>query len=327
MLFSSSTLSGIESFARAYKTAYPFPFVVVDNFLDPDFAEALLTDFPVTTAASKLNEFGKKGPKTVTRNMREISDAYQQLCDFMVSREFVETVSRITGIEKLISLPNKAGGAHENRDSSMLAPHLDYNYLGERSPLHRRLNLLLYLNKDWDPAWGGNLQLHSNPREWENNQIVSRSPDFNRCIIMETSERSWHGFDRVSVPDGVSRKSISIYMFTEDRPESEIAPRHSTFYVQPPISERFAEGLTLTEADAQELSKAMKKRDNWIHFYQREVLRHSAQAEAQRNRANWLMDVLAEANAHLQSDNVEAARKRIDKVLRKRGGDKGDAVH
>ncbi len=326
-MFSSSTLNGIESFATAYKTANPFPFVVVDNFLDPDFAEALLNDFPVSSEANKLNEFGKKGPKTVTRNMREISASYEKLCEFMVSKEFVETVSRITGIEKLISLPNKAGGAHENRNSSMLAPHLDYNYLGEQSPLHRRLNLLVYLNKEWDPAWGGNLQLHSNPREWENNQIVSRSPDFNRCIIMETSERSWHGFDRVRVPEGVSRKSISIYMFTEDRPESEIAPRHSTFYVQPPISEKFAEGRTLTEADAMELHAAMRKRDNWIHFYQREVLRHSAKAEAQRGRASWLMDVLTEANAHLLSGNVKAARRRLAKVLRNHGGDKGDTSH
>ncbi|MEM1403792.1 MAG: 2OG-Fe(II) oxygenase [Pseudomonadota bacterium] len=318
-MFSESTRESIGAKSQAYANAEPFPFVVIDNFLDRGFADALLEEFPVTKEANKLNEFGKKGPKTVTRKMREVSPSYERLCDFMVSEEFVDAMSRITGIENLISLPNEAGGAHENRNNSVLEPHLDYNYFGERSPLHRRLNVLLYLNKDWNPDWGGNLQLHSNPREWENNQIVANSPDFNRCIIMETSEHSWHGFDKVSVPEGVSRKSISIYMFTEDRPKDQVAPRHSTFYVQPPISERFKAGFTLNRQDAQELQRAMKKRDNWIHFYQREALRHSARAEAQQDRGKWLTGIMEEVNGLLDAGDSAAARKRLQSHLEEHG--------
>lgn len=316
-MFSSSTLARVKELSNAYQNAKPFPFVVIDNFFEESFTEKLLEDFPVSVEANKANEFGEKGPKTVNRNMRDISDNYKTLCEYMVSEEFVGLVGKITGIDGLISLPNEAGGTHENRNKAVLNPHLDYNYLGERSPLHRRLNLLLYLNKDWDPAWGGNFQLHSNPREWKDNEIVSNSPDFNRCIIMETSERSWHGFDKVRVADGVSRKSISIYMFSEDRPEDQIAPRHSTFYVQPPIDGRFREKFTLARADVTELKTAMRKRDNWIHFYQREALRHSAKAETQQRHNAWQKKIMEEALELFESEEADAAAQRLRKALKR----------
>ena len=40
-----------------------------------------------------------------------------------------------------------------------LDPHVDFNFQ-LRGGFHRRANLLLYLNEDWDPSWGGALEIH-----------------------------------------------------------------------------------------------------------------------------------------------------------------------
>jgi hypothetical protein len=52
-------------------------------------------------------------------------------------------------------------------------------------------------------------------------------------VLFETNEYSWHGFLPVTkdVPEGVTRKSLAIYMYTKDRPVSEKFPKHGTFYV------------------------------------------------------------------------------------------------
>jgi hypothetical protein len=111
---------------------------------------------------------------------------------------------------------------------------------------------------------------------------------------METSERSWHGYDPIRLPDPEhqSRKSISIYLFSETRPEEQIAPRHSTFYAMRPLSDRFAEGYTLTREDLKEIRSHIARRDRWITFYQNEVLKFSAKNEENRKKANWLHEKL-----------------------------------
>src|SRR5260370_715803 len=81
----------------------------------------------------------------------------------------------------------------------------------------------------------GALELHSNPRRPEENRVQAYNPTFNRAVLFETNERSWHGFPRVELPPAErhrSRKSVSIYLYTRERPAGEIAPVHGTFYVQ-----------------------------------------------------------------------------------------------
>ncbi len=131
---------------------------------------------------------------------------------------------------------------------------------------------------------------------------------------METSEHSWHGYDPIRIPEDVdtSRKSISIYLFSRTRPAEQTAPRHATFYVQPPLPEKFKAGLTLSQEDAQALRSAVAKRDNWINFYQNEVLRHSGRAEKQQQQVESLMRKLDEAASLLETGDREGARKILE---------------
>ena len=135
----------------------------------------------------------------------------------------------------------------ENRHGQALDPHVDFNY-DPATKLHRKLNLLVYLNKEWREAWGGSIELHSDPRRPDGNRITSFTPAFNRAVIFETNERSWHGFPRIILPEDkrhLSRKSLSIYLYTRTRPAHEIVPEHGTFYVQRPLPSRYHPGLEL----------------------------------------------------------------------------------
>jgi hypothetical protein len=102
--------------------------------------------------------------------------------------------------------------------------------------------------------------------------------------MFETNEYSWHGFPMIKLPPDkrdLSRKSISIYLYTKDRPAEEIVPEHGTFYVQRFLPEHFAPGYTLTEEDVAELRRLLTRRDDWIEFYQRMELEKNRQLAQQ----------------------------------------------
>ena len=261
-----------------FRNAQPFPHVVIDDFFDADKAARLLADFPPFDPDNARNEFGEVGRKAVVTDIRGISPFYADVYDYIESPEFLAFAQEATGIPRLVHDEQMfGGGTHENLAGQDLDPHVDFNFIEDRK-LHRRLNLLIYLNEEWDIAWGGCLELHSNPRRPKNNQIKVIAPTFNRAVIFETSERSWHGFERIELPEDkkdLSRKMLSIYLYTRDRPKGEIAPPHSTFYVQRPIPDRLVPGHTLTPEDVMQLEELITRRDHWIEFYHRKELSDS----------------------------------------------------
>ena len=260
-----------ESFQRNT----PFPHLVLDQFFRPDFAQNLLSTFPKFDPQKALNELGAVGGKAVHQNIRTLAQPYKDLDDLVQSEDFLKFVSGITRIPDLIYDPDYVGGGtHENLHGQELDPHADFNYHPSHK-WHRRLNLLLYLNPHWEEDWGGSIELHSDPWHPEKNEVKSSMPIMNRCLIFETSERSWHGFRQIKLPDSqrdLSRKSIAFYFYTQDRPHNEIRPEHGTFYVPRQPAEHIRAGHTLTETDVSDLKTALARRDSWIQFlYEREL--------------------------------------------------------
>ncbi|HEY5862378.1 MAG TPA: 2OG-Fe(II) oxygenase, partial [Casimicrobiaceae bacterium] len=91
-------------------------------------------------------------------------------------------MSALAGIADLIADPTLfGGGTHENRDGQGLNVHVDFN-IDEGRMLHRRINLLIYLNKEWDPSWGGSIELHSDPYK-PADRVQSFVPLFNRAVM------------------------------------------------------------------------------------------------------------------------------------------------
>lgn len=183
-------------------------------------------------------------------------------------------MSALTGIPDLLYDPDYVGGGtHENRDGQNLDTHIDFNY-HPRTRTHRRLNLIVYLNPEWDEAWGGNLDLHSDPWHRARDEIVSIPPLFNHCAIFETTEHSWHGFSRIKLPPErkhLSRKSFAIYLYTRERPPAETAPPHATIYVPDGMPADWAAGRVLGDEDLRELRQRFTRMHAQLRYmYDRE---------------------------------------------------------
>ncbi len=267
-------LARSRDWAREFREAAPFRHVVIPGFLDPLLAQQLLQSFPRFEDRYALNEMGDVGGKAVRMDVRELSPAYRQLDACLQSREFLDFVSQVTGISDLLYDPDYiVGGTHENRDGQSLDAHVDFNY-HPRTKWHRRLNLIVYLNREWEDGWGGTLDLHSDPWTPQHNRTVRVAPLFNHAVIFETTETSWHGFSAITLPHerkNISRKSFAVYLYTRERPPAETAPPHATIYVPDAMPPNLREGAVLDAAAVADLQgRFTRLRTQMRYLYERE---------------------------------------------------------
>lgn len=262
-------------FAAAFQQARPFRHVVIDDFLDADFCQAVCEQFPEFRDAHAVNENEQVGGKATREKVRTLGPAFKDMDDLVRHPDFLALVQNITGIADLQYDPFYfGGGTHENREGQDLDPHIDFNFHPVTSQ-HRRLNLIIYLNAGWQEAWGGCLQLHRDPYlEPSEDEIVSVAPLMNRCVIFETTEHSWHGFERILLPEQkkpVSRKSFAVYYYTDMRPEAETGQEHSTVYAERHLPDRFGAGMVLEDEDLAEIKRLLKRRDQHLQRLYRNI--------------------------------------------------------
>ncbi|HET9033355.1 MAG TPA: 2OG-Fe(II) oxygenase [Dokdonella sp.] len=270
-----------DAIAKRFARRDPFRHVVIEDFFSADYAKRLLAEFPSFECGNARNEAGEIGNKSTVERVRELSPGYRDLDNLIKSSGFLELIGELTGIDNLLYDPFYfGGGTHENREGQDLDPHVDFN----RHPVenwHRRLNLIVYLNPEWQDSWGGSLEIHKDPRA-DDNRIKLITPLFNRCVIFETTETSWHGFSRITLPDShknLSRRSIALYFYTTDRPADEIADTHSTIYVDRALPSHYVAGKTLSDANVEELKMMLKRRDQHNQRLYRDITQLSSQLE------------------------------------------------
>jgi Rps23 Pro-64 3,4-dihydroxylase Tpa1-like proline 4-hydroxylase len=201
-----------EALAREFREADPFPHVVIPNFFSREFAQRMLDDFPPFEDRFAKGETGEVGGKATRRDVRDISDTYREVDDFIQTPEFLNLMSEITGIPDLMyDAEYHGGGTHENLHGQGLYTHVDFNY--HPKGWHRRLNLIVYLSPEWEDEWKGNLEVHSNPWDPATDHAKTLSTAFNQAVLFETSEHSWHGFAPINLPKDrrhLSRKGICL---------------------------------------------------------------------------------------------------------------------
>jgi hypothetical protein len=220
----------LEVLRREYSTASPFPFFKIDNFMEDSFARSVVASYPsYETARAMGREFKALNErlKIQVTDRSLFPEPVGRLSDELASPDFLRKLEFITGIPALRSDDLLSGGGmHLTASGGRLDVHVDFNFIPDRA-LHRRLNILVYLNDRWDESWGGNIEL------WDKDVRhcgQSFSPLFNRCVVFETSEFSYHGVTPVRCPDGVLRRSFAAYYYTSEPPAGWDGAEHSTVF-------------------------------------------------------------------------------------------------
>lgn len=212
-------LARAEQLAPHYQSATPFPHVVIDQLLPDTVAHDLAARFPAPNFAGfqrrdndhqqfkqgRLQESYFAGIDPIARHMLLLFNDHV----------FLDFLEKLTGIKGLIADPHFFGGAfHQILPGGKLDIHADFNR-DERRQLDRRINVLLYLNPDWQDDWGGHLEL------WQPDMSACAhkiAPLLNRCVIFNTTDSSYHGHpEPLACPPERTRNSLAFYYYTNGR--------------------------------------------------------------------------------------------------------------
>lgn len=211
-----------------YQENKPFPNIYFDDFFETTFLDSVLEEFPdVEKLKDKLHYTNPNEIKLATKGENQFGPNTKGLVHFLNSEPFLEFLQKLTGIqETLIPDPYfEGGGFHEIKPGGFLKLHVDF-HSHRKMNLARRLNLLVYLNKNWEEAFGGHFEL------WEKDMsksVVKILPVFNRIALFTTTGNSWHGHpDPLTCPEDRSRKSLALYYYSNGRPKNELTSKEST---------------------------------------------------------------------------------------------------
>ena len=201
--------------SEVYKNASPYPHIQLENFLEEWAAEKALSQFPAVKDQGWIHYIHVNEKKHGLNKMELLPPFIQELIHELNSDEFVAYISELTGIPNLKADDMlEGGGLHQSQRNGFLNIHADFTVHPHKRNWSRRVNILIYLNKDWKPEYNGDLELWDRKMKGVQAKIA---PIFNRCVIFNTDKDSYHGVpDTILCPEDDTRKSIALYYFTEE---------------------------------------------------------------------------------------------------------------
>jgi len=205
----------IDELRAQYAAATPFPHIVLDDLVDTDAVTAVYAELDAMSNErwnSYLHYNERKYSNTDTESW---GPTVRALAEVFASNRFTAWLSDLTGFDDLQADSSlDGGGLHRSYRNGFLNVHADFTAHHQIDNWRRRINLLLYLNAEWQPQWGGELELWS-PDMQRCETVVA--PVGNRMLLFTTDETSYHGHpEPLRFPDGVARQSLALYYFTEE---------------------------------------------------------------------------------------------------------------
>jgi len=205
----------LPELAQRYRTNQPFPHLHLENFLEPAVARELMGEFPEPDSRAWIQYKHQNENKMGLPKRELFPPRIGQVVDELNSPEFLGWLSELTGIEGLVSDDTlEGGGLHQSSRGGFLNVHADFTMHHHQKNWRRRINLILYLNEGWQEEWGGAIEL------WDRKMtrwVARVQPLLNHALIFNTDDHSFHGFpDRLTCPQGVSRKSLALYYYTPE---------------------------------------------------------------------------------------------------------------
>jgi hypothetical protein len=212
--------------AASYRQASPFPHIVIDDFVGEDVLREVIAEFPQPDAG--LTFAREQERKKTQYHPQNCGPFTRHLFNELNSQAFLVFLQEMTGIKGLVADPYfSGGGLHETTKGGHLGIHADFN-MHPKLKLQRRINLLIYLNEDWDDSFGGHLEL------WDRQMKaceVKVAPVFGRAVIFNTDLDSYHGHpEPLACPPHRSRRSIATYYYTAYEGSEALAPKRTTVF-------------------------------------------------------------------------------------------------
>lgn len=226
-------INNLQKINKKYKQNNPFPHIVLENFFEISFLEKVRQEVEVFSDWDGEKNFYGSEKKRWQNDIDKLPKNVSKLISYINSPSFLEIIEEITGESNLIPDPYlEGGGIHSTGNQGFLKMHVDFNW-HEKLQAFRRLNVLIYLNKDWDKSFGGNLLLAKKNIHGKLDVKQSIEPLFNRVVIFTTDDQSFHGQpDVLSVPESIRRNSIAAYYYVTNNPQNKTSKKRvGTNYV------------------------------------------------------------------------------------------------
>ena len=209
--------------ALNYRDNAPFPHIVLPGAWDRDVVAQCKHEVSTYAGWEGQKDFYGSRKKRYCGDIEALPATVARVIHEASSPAFLRWLTELTGEQALMPDPYlEGGGIHSILQGGFLKVHADFNW-NERLQLYRRLNVLLYLNPDWDPAWGGALEL------WKQDmsECVTRvMPEAGTMVVFTTDDRSFHGHPHpTTTPEGVSRDSIALYFYSPIKPAVNFADK------------------------------------------------------------------------------------------------------
>lgn len=226
-----------EAYIKANNTSYinkdPFPYDSIDGLFSEEALDSILESFPALDDPiwDKRNDKGIQVKlRTNWKTELDIPPKILEVIQALQSGRFCRLLSEFTGIEGL--MPDYwfgGGGLNQIMPNGELAIHVDGTW-NDDIKMYRRVNVIVFLNKDWKDEYGGHLEF------WDKDKtkcLDKIRPDYNTMALFNTSDLTQHGHPYpLTCPENMSRKSLILYYYTSARPENEIVhdPIHRAIF-------------------------------------------------------------------------------------------------
>lgn len=250
-------LGKIDSSLESFNGAAPFDHLVIDDFFVDDIPMMLESEFLAYDDDDWYVYKNELEDKKACNNWNCFPPLTYKIFQLLTSDTFTSYLSQKLGLELQNDPGLHGGGWHIHGDGGCLNPHLDYS-IHPKLGLQRKLNLIVYLSSDLSEDCGGHLGLweHDVPTSQPANLGKEIQPLFNRAVLFDTTQNSWHGISRtLKVGPKVFRKSLAVYYLMN--PSEDADPRQKALYAPTEEQKNIPSVLELIH-DRADLSTAAK---------------------------------------------------------------------
>ena len=229
----ANNLETLSALKESFQNGDPIHHIYESSFFSEKDVMTILSHWPSLQderwhTLQRMIQFGV-GKKLEISSLEKMPQPISALLKQLQTKEFIQAVEYITGIPNLKSdMDLYGGGIVYTPSGGFLKIHADFNYY-DKIKLYRRVNLIIYMNEEWNPDWKGGLQLWSSDMKEKKQEYL---PFLNHFILFRVNDKAFHGYpEPLACPETVGRKSINLYYYSEEPDTHQDKEPHKTIWM------------------------------------------------------------------------------------------------